>query len=178
MTNINVEDLNMKLNNNLNNFKENIGGLLPGVARPALLENLLTNVNGQGFKLKAKAMINIQSQTQLKVTPFNLEDKKSIEKTLIDSGRGKVESHGSDFLFSVHTLSGDTIILHKKLIKEMKDKYKISIGQIRKDVLKTIAPFERTYKDLYRAEEKKLEKIITDANNAIETTYNQAINLF
>lgn len=155
-------------------FLDQLLWLQVGKASPKLIENIDCFIPSWGMEQKVSQIANvtaIDGQT-LKVEPWDKWTMSSIEKGIYDSGTGLTpQGMGEYLLIKIPQMTTERRRDLTKLVSKMGEEAKISVRNIRQDVLKTIKA-QVDAKTMSETEqwilEKEVEKIIKDYNTKID----------
>jgi ribosome recycling factor len=148
-----------------------------GRANPALLDSIMVSSYGSLQPIKNIASINLEDARTMKVTPWDRNQIKDIEKAITDSGLpfslsvndGGVRVHVPQMTEE----SKKTII---KIVKEKLEEARVRVRNVRHDTLKDIdtgeerGDFAEDAKNRYKDD---LQKMVDTSNKNLEELFNK-----
>lgn len=144
-----------------------------GRATPIVLDGVYVEVYGAMQPLKNLGSISVEDPKTLRVVPWDKSQVKDIERAIGAQNLGlsvATDEQGLRVIFPMLTTEN-----RQKLVKILKDKMedaRISVRKVRESVLDDIKGSELPEDDTHRAKE-ELQKIIDEANNALESVFNK-----
>lgn len=155
-------------------FVEQLAWLQVGKASPRLIENIDCFIPSRDMTQKVSQMANVtilDSQT-LKIEPRDKGTLSSIEKGIYDSDTGLTpQNMGESILIKIPPMTTERRRDMTKLVSKLGEEAKISVRNIRHDVLKDIKASVDA-KEMSETEqetlEKEIEKLIKDQNTLID----------
>lgn len=169
---ITLEQSDSKFQDALNHFQRELSSIRAGRASTKLVENLEASVYGQKMPLIQLANITVVDPTLLMIQPWdksNLEEiKKAVETA--DIGINPVVD-GDTLKLPVPQMTEERRLEYVKIMKLKAEEARISIRQIRKDVLVGLDEMKENKElseDEFSAMEKELQQKVDNANEAVE----------
>lgn len=126
-------------------FSDELKGIRTGRATPGLIENIRVEYYGSPTPLKQISSISVPESRMLVVKPFDVSVMKNIEKALLKSDLGMTpNSDGKILRLQVPALSEERRKQIVNQVKELAEKAKISIRNIRRDSNKQADQLEKS----------------------------------
>lgn len=169
---MNLSDYKSQFESAITRLKEELSGLRTGRAAPSVIENILVDCYGAKMPLLQLASISAPEPRQLLVQPWDPTNLKSIEKALeiADLGFGVVIQE-KIIRLNVPMLTEERRTEIVKNLKQLLEKNKVSLRQIREKVREEIIKQERDRQisedEKYRLQE-VLDKITKEYTDKIE----------
>lgn len=159
---------------------EEFAAVRTGRANPALIEGLKVNAYGTTMSLRELATISAAGPQILYITPWDQTNIEPILKALRESSLNLVATEENGIVkLPVPSLSSERREELVKLIGEKTEKAKISIRQIRHEIIAEIEKREKERKitedEKFRSKE-RIQKIIEEISEKIEGLYKQKEN--
>jgi ribosome recycling factor len=155
-------------------FLDQLLWLQVGKASPKLIENIDCYIPSWGMEQKISqiASVMVLDNQTLKIEPWDKGTMSSIEKGIYDSGTGLTpQGMGSHILIKIPPMTTERRREMTKLVAKMWEEAKISIRNIRHDILKDIKAsvdaklMSETEQELL---EKDVEKLIKEYNTKVD----------
>ncbi|MCA9353037.1 ribosome recycling factor [Patescibacteria group bacterium] len=143
-----------------------------GRANPALLDGVMVNSYGSMQPIKNIASINLEDARTMKVSPWDKNQIKDIEKAILDSQLPfslSIDEGGVRVHIPQMTEESKTKIL--KIVKEKLEDARIKARNVRHDTMKYIEENEEYSEDMQKKFKEDLEKKIVTANKQLEDIY-------
>lgn len=148
-----------------------------GRASPSVLDSVTVESYGARQPLKNVASIAIEDPKTLRIAPWDKSQLKEIEKSILASNLGlsvATDDIGIRVIFPQLTTETRTTLV--KLLKEKLEEARITVRKERERIWDDIQSQEKTGKmtedEKFRAKD-DLQKIIDEANNALEGTFDK-----
>jgi ribosome recycling factor len=137
-------------------------------ADPAILQNIKVQLSSGMIELKKIASLaaNVNSR-ELRITPFDKENMKSISSALLKSELGNVTDVKNEILLTLRPLTDEYKEKIKKEVKEICNRTKENLRQIRHDFLNNLKKEEKA-EDERKRKEKEAQNIFDKCNKQIE----------
>lgn len=161
-----IRDLEDRLKTSIKVMEDRFNNIQTGRANPRILDKVEVMYYSVPTPLKQLAIISVPEARQLQIKPFDKSALSLIEKAIFESNIGLTPNNDGEYIrINMPQLTMDR---RKELVKEAKniaEETKISVRNIRKDILNSI-------EDEREDEVKRLEK---EVQNKIDE-YNQLID--
>lgn len=142
-----------------------------GRASPMVLDSITVESYGSYVPLKNVASVSIEDPKTLRIAPWDKTQIKAIEKAISGANLGlsvAVDDLGMRVIFpQLTTESRQTLV---KVLKEKLEESRITVRRERENVLKAMEGAGMTEDEMFNAKE-ELQKIINEANSALEATF-------
>lgn len=146
-----------------------------GRASPMVLDGISIESYGSNMPLKNVASVSIEDPKTLRVSPWDKNQIKSIEKAIMAANLGlsvAVDDSGIRVIFPQLTTESRQSLV--KVLKEKLEESRIAVRREREDVVGDIDAKQKegkmTEDEKFRAKE-ELQKIITETNNKLEELF-------
>jgi ribosome recycling factor len=121
----------------LESFKTKLSSIRTGQVSSRVLDNILVEAYGSHLHVNELATITIPEAGQILITPFDKTIISAIEKALVDSNIGaNPNNNGAGIRLIFPPLTQETRILKTKEVYKILEELKISVRNIRQDLLK------------------------------------------
>ena len=167
-----INELTQSLKKNKDHLKDEFAGISVGRANPAIIENIEVACYGTTQPIKNTANISCPDPQTLRVEPWDKSIIGTIEKAITEAKIGITpQNMGDNILLPVPTLTEERRKQVCKKVSEIAEQAKISIRNIRHDILKKIKN-QKEEKEISEDEasrlEKQLQEKIDEANKEID----------
>ncbi len=146
-----------------------------GRASPIVLDAVTVESYGSRVPLKNTASVSIEDPKTLRITPFDNNQVKDIEKAIAGANLGlsvATDDLGIRVIFP--QLTTDTRVTLVKVLKEKLEEQRITVRRERERIWEDVQAKERegklTEDEKFRAKE-ELQKIINEANRNLEASF-------
>ncbi|WP_372366909.1 ribosome recycling factor [Candidatus Uabimicrobium sp. HlEnr_7] len=154
-------------------FSDELKGIRTGRATPGLIENIRVEYYGSPTPLKQISSISVPEPRMLVVKPFDVSVMKNIEKALLKSDLGMTpNSDGKILRLQVPALSEERRKQIVNQVKELAEKAKISIRNIRRDSNKQADQLEKS-SEISEDDCKALKEEVQDFTKKFEDKVNE-----
>ena len=150
-------------------------GLHTGRATPAVLDTIIIDSYGSKMPIKNVASINIEDPKTIRVSPWDKNQVKEIEKAVNTANLGlsvTVDKEGLRVIFP--QLTEETRAGLVKILKAKLEEARISARKEREEIWNDVGRLEKDGKmsedDKFRAKD-EIQKIIDEANNKLEALF-------
>lgn len=157
-----------KMDKAINSLEERFVQVRAGRANPSMLDDVYLDYYGTKTKLKALATIFVPEARQITIKPFDKTLLGSIEKAIFEANLGVTPNNNGESVFI--TIPALTEERRKELVKQVKEyaeEGRISIRNIRKDIIDIIKK-----DDLPEDEERNiidnLQEVVNNYNKKVE----------
>jgi ribosome recycling factor len=121
----------------LDNLKIKLTSIQTGQVNSRVLDNILVEAYGSHLHINELATITIPEAGQILITPFDKTVIAAIEKALVDGNIGaNPNNNGAGIRLIFPPLTQETRILKTKEVHKILEEMKISVRNIRQDLLK------------------------------------------
>jgi len=148
-----------------------------GRANPALLDSIMVESYGSFQPIKNIASINVEEVRVLRISPWDKNTVKDIERAIQQSGLPlSVTADGNGLRASIPQLTEESKKGIVKLVKEKLEDARVSVRMERQRIEKDIDAMEKaggfSEDDKFRAKE-ELQKIVDDINQRLEEAFDK-----
>lgn len=161
-----LKDLEDRLKTSIKVMEERFNNIQTGRANPRILDKVEVIYYSTPTPLKQLAVISIPEARQLQIKPFDKSTLSLIEKAIFESNIGLTPNNDGEVIrINMPQLTMDR---RKELVKEAKniaEETKISVRNIRKDILNSI---EEEREDEVKRIEKEVQNKIDEYNHLID----------
>ena len=157
-----------KMNKAITALEDKFTSVRAGRANPSMLDEVFVDYYGTKTPLKQLATIFVPEARQISVKPFDKNLLGKIEKAIFEANLGVTPNNNGETVFI--TIPPLTEERRKELVKQVKEyaeEGRISIRNIRKDIIDTIKKDELP-EDEERNIVEKLQEVVNDYNKQIE----------
>ena len=169
-----LSETKQRMQKALEHLREELAGVRTGRANPALLEGVKVEAYGTKMDLRDLASINTPEPRLLVIQVWDAGNVPAIEKAIRESGIGLNPVTENNLIrVPIPPLSEERRREMIKLVGEKSENARVSIRQIRREVLEEIDKAEKKKKisedDKFRFHE-QVQKITDEFSNQIDTT--------
>lgn len=157
-----------KMNKAITALEDKFTSVRAGRANPSMLDEVFVDYYGTKTPLKQLATIFVPEARQISVKPFDKSLLGKIEKAIFEANLGVTPNNNGETVFI--TIPPLTEERRKELVKQVKEyaeEGRISIRNIRKDIIDTIKKDELP-EDEERNIVENLQEVVNDYNKQIE----------
>lgn len=157
-----------KMNKAITALEDKFTSVRAGRANPSMLDEVFVDYYGTKTPLKQLATIFVPEARQISVKPFDKNLLGKIEKAIFEANLGVTPNNNGETVFI--TIPPLTEERRKELVKQVKEyaeEGRISIRNIRKDIIDTIKKDELP-EDEERNIVENLQEVVNDYNKQIE----------
>ena len=157
-----------KMNKAIESLEERFTSVRAGRANPSMLDEVFVDYYGTKTPLKQLATIFVPEARQISIKPFDKSLLSAIEKAIFEANIGVTPNNNGESIFiTIPPLTEDRRKELVKQIKEYSEEGRISIRNIRKDIIDVIK------KDGHSEDEERnivdlLQETVNDYNKRIE----------
>ena len=157
-----------KMDKAINAMEEKFNGVRAGRANPSMLDDVMVDYYGNPTPLKQVATIYVPEARQLNVKPFDKGLLSEIEKAIFEANLGVTPSNNGESVFiTIPELTEERRKELVKQVKELSEEGRISIRNIRKEIIDDIKNDDFS-EDEERNMIDKLQEIVNEYNKKIE----------
>lgn len=169
---MNINDYKPKFETALERLKEELATLRTGRTSPSVVENIMVESYGAKMPLLQLASINSPEPRQLVVQPWDASNLKAIEKAINEANLGfSVVIQEKMIRLNAPMLTEERRNEIVKNLKEILEKIKVSLRQVREKAREEIGQMEKNKEisedEKYRSQE-ELDKITHEYTEKIE----------
>ena len=165
-----------KMQKTLDSLKRDLDSLRTGRATPALVENILVDFYGVATPLKQLASISIPEARVILIEPWDKNSVQFVEKSILQSDLGLMPNNdGNALRINIPILTEERRRTLVRLVGTKVEESRVSIRNIRRDMLEHIRSMERTSdlsKDISKRAQLQLQNLTDLYINQIETIRN------
>ncbi len=164
-----VTEAKEKFGKSIESLNFNLGKLRSGRANPAILSGIKCDYYGEKMDILSLSSVQIPEPRQLYVKPYSREDIKTIAAAISMANLGinpQVEADG--IRLTVPPMTEETRRDIAKRAKGLGEEAKVSIRNIRRDVLSLLKEDDSMSDDYKATIEKQIQKEVDAANKQVE----------
>lgn len=157
-----------KMDKSMISLNEKFTSVRAGRANPKMLDGIMVNYYGVDTEIKSLATISVPEARQINIKPFDRSILSGIEKAIFEANLGVTPNNNGEMIFI--TIPPLTEERRKELVKQIKEyaeEGRISIRNIRRDVIDEIKE---------NVESEDTEKSIIDRLQDTVDEYNKKID--
>ena len=166
MGEIDLSDIERRMDGALEALNREFGGLRTGRASPALLDPLTVDAYGSQMPLNQVGTVNAPEARLLTVQVWDQQLVKAVEKSVVESNLGlNPQTEGNLIRIPIPDLSEERRVELKKIAGKYAEQGKIAIRNVRRDGMDTLKQMERDgeiSQDEQRSQSEEIQKL-TDA---------------
>ena len=166
MAEIDLSDIERRMDGALEALNREFGGLRTGRASPALLDPLTVDAYGSQMPLNQLGTVNAPEARLLTVQVWDQQLVKAVEKSVVESDLGlNPQTEGNLIRIPIPDLSEERRVELKKIAGKYAEQGKIAIRNVRRDGMDTLKQMERDgeiSQDEQRSQSEEIQKL-TDA---------------
>ena len=166
MGEIDLSDIERRMDGALEALNREFGGLRTGRASPALLDPLTVDAYGSQMPLNQVGTVNAPEARLLTVQVWDQQLVKAVEKSVVESNLGlNPQTEGNLIRIPIPDLSEERRLELKKIAGKYAEQGKIAIRNVRRDGMDTLKQMERDgeiSQDEQRSQSEEIQKL-TDA---------------
>ena len=166
MAEIDLNDIERRMDGALEALNREFGGLRTGRASPALLDSLTVDAYGAQMPLNQVGTINAPEARLLTVQVWDQQLVKAVEKSVVESNLGlNPQTEGNLIRIPIPDLSEERRVELKKIAGKYAEQGKIAIRNVRRDGMDTLKQMERDgeiSQDEQKLQSEEIQKL-TDA---------------
>ena len=166
MGEIDLSDIERRMDGALEALNREFGGLRTGRASPALLDPLTVDAYGSQMPLNQLGTVNAPEARLLTVQVWDQQLVKAVEKSVVESNLGlNPQTEGNLIRIPIPDLSEERRLELKKIAGKYSEQGKIAIRNVRRDGMDTLKQMERDgeiSQDEQRSQSEEIQKL-TDA---------------
>ena len=157
-----------KMNKASNALEERFTSVRAGRANPSMLDDVTVDYYGTMTPIKQVATIFVPEARQLNVKPFDKTMLNAIEKAIFEANLGVAPSNNGESVFiTIPALTEERRKELVKQVKEISEEGRISIRNIRKEVIDDIKDADFS-EDEERTLIDELQEVVNEYNKKIE----------
>ena len=157
-----------KMNKAINALEERFTSVRAGRANPSMLDDVTVDYYGTMTPIKQVATIFVPEARQLNVKPFDKTMLNAIEKAIFEANLGVAPSNNGESVFiTIPALTEERRKELVKQVKEISEEGRISIRNIRKEVIDDIKDADFS-EDEERTLIDELQEVVNEYNKKIE----------
>lgn len=155
-----------------NHLIKDLSSVRAGRANPKLVEDIEVDVYGQRVPVKQLANVSVVDPTLLLIQPWDKNNVNEIKKSIefADIGINPVID-GSNLRLPIPALTEERRLEYIKIMKQKVEEAKISVRQVRKDVLNGLDEQKKDKvisEDEFKLQEKQLQKEVEECNTRLD----------
>lgn len=144
MAEIDLNDIERRMDGALEALNREFGGLRTGRASPALLDPLTVDAYGSQMPLNQVGTVNAPEARLLTVQVWDQQLVKAVEKSVVESNLGlNPQTEGNLIRIPIPDLSEERRVELKKIAGKYAEQGKIAIRNVRRDGMDTLKQMER-----------------------------------
>lgn len=157
----------------MEHFHHELSSVRTGRANPALLGTVMVESYGSKVPIQQVANITVSDAKTLTISPWDKGQIQEIEKGIMAANLGFTPGNdGNVVRINLPPLTEDRRKEMVKLVGQIAEKAKISIRQVREDIIKAVKREESegdATKDDVAGAQKKIQEIVDDYNSQIRS---------
>lgn len=158
-----------KMNKSIESLKGSLAKLRSGRANPAMLDGIKCDYYGEKMDISALCSIQMPEPRQLYVKPYSREDIKSIAAAIAGANLGiNPQTEADGIRIVVPALTEDIRKDIAKKAKALGEEAKVSIRNIRRDILGLIKEDDGLSDDYKERVEDEIQKEVESANKQVD----------
>ena len=164
----NENDIKSRMDKVIESMESRFTTVRAGRANPKMLDGVMVNYYGVDTDIKSLATISVPEARQINIKPFDRTVLSSIEKAIFEANLGVTPNNNGEMIFI--TIPPLTEERRKELVKQIKEyaeEGRISIRNIRRDIIDEIKA---------NIESEDTEKSIIDRLQTVVDEYNKNID--
>jgi ribosome recycling factor len=177
MAEIDLNDIERRMDGALDALNREFGGLRTGRASPALLDPLTVDAYGSQMPLNQVGTVNAPEARLLTVQVWDQQLVKAVEKAVVESDLGlNPQTEGNLIRIPIPDLSEERRVELKKIAGKYAEQGKIAVRNVRRDGMDTLKQMERdgeTSQDEQKLQSDEIQKLtdayISKIDTALET---------
>ena len=166
MAEIDLRDIERRMDGALEALNREFGGLRTGRASPGLLDPLTVDAYGSQMPLNQVGTVNAPEARLLTVQVWDQQLVKAVEKSVVESNLGlNPQTEGNLIRIPIPDLSEERRVELKKIAGKYAEQGKIAIRNVRRDGMDTLKQMERDgeiSQDEQKSQSEEIQKL-TDA---------------
>jgi ribosome recycling factor len=174
MAEIDLNDIERRMDGALEALNREFGGLRTGRASPALLDPLTVDAYGSQMPLNQVGTVNVPEARLLTVQVWDQQLVKAVEKSVVESNLGlNPQTEGNLIRIPIPDLSEERRVELKKIAGKYAEQGKIAIRNVRRDGMDTLKQMERDgeiSQDQQKSQSEELQKLTDAQILKIDTT--------
>lgn len=157
-----------KMDRAIEALEDKFSSVRAGRANPSMLDDVKVDYYGNPTPIKQVATVFVPEARQLNIKPFDKSLLGAIEKAIFEANLGVTPSNNGESVFiTVPQLTEDRRKELVKQVRELSEEGRISIRNIRKDIIDDIKKDEHSL-DEERGIIDRLQEVVNDYNKKIE----------
>jgi ribosome recycling factor len=174
MAEIDLNDIERRMDGALEALNREFGGLRTGRASPALLDPLTVDAYGSQMPLNQVGTVNAPEARLLTVQVWDQQLVKAVEKSVVESNLGlNPQTEGNLIRIPIPDLSEERRVELKKIAGKYAEQGKIAIRNVRRDGMDTLKQMERDgeiSQDEQKSQSEEIQKLTDAQISKIDTT--------
>lgn len=167
-----INEVNQKMDEAIAHLKSSLGTLRAGAVNPSVLDKIKIDYYGEMTSIKAVASVTAASATQLVVKAFDPTAIKAIIAAIGQSDLGVNPVLDQNVIrINFPPLSGERRAEIAKMAKSYCDDNKVTIRNIRKDVINKVKKSEEFSEDMEKRIENEIQKAHDSHIKSIDAIY-------
>lgn len=157
-----------KMNKAIEALEKHFSTVRAGRANPSSLDGVMVSYYGVDTPLKQLATISVPEARLLQIKPFDRNCLSQIEKAIFESNLGYTPNNdGETIRIVIPQLTEDRRIELTKQVKAMAEDCKVSIRNIRREVIEDIEK-EELPEDIQKSNTNKIQDLVNEYNKIVE----------
>jgi ribosome recycling factor len=174
MAEIDLSDIERRMDGALEALNREFGGLRTGRASPSLLDPLTVDAYGSQMPLNQVGTVNAPEARLITVQVWDQQLVKAVEKAVVESNLGlNPQTEGNLIRIPIPDLSEERRVELKKIAGKYAEQGKIAIRNVRRDGMDTLKQMERDgeiSQDQQKSQSEELQKLTDAQILKIDTT--------
>lgn len=169
----NDSDVKIKMDKVISNMESRFTTVRAGRANPNILNGVMVEYYGAPTPLNAVSTISVPEARQLMIKPFDKSLLKEIEKAIYAAELGLTPNNNGEVVFlTIPELTEETRKNYVKQVKEMAEKAKIALRNVRQDANNAIKKSEVS-EDEEKRNMDQVQKLIDKYNQIVDEKYKE-----
>ncbi len=156
----------------MEHYQHELSSVRTGRANPALLSTVMVESYGSKMPINQVANISVSDAKTLTISPWDKSQLPEIEKGILEANLGFTPSNdGNVIRINLPAMTEDRRKEMAKLVGQMAEHARISIRQVREDIMKAVKKSESdgdATKDDVAHAQKKVQDLVDDYNKQIK----------
>jgi len=167
-----IKSCSEKMEKVIKNLQHEFSLIRTGRANPHLLEKVQVEYYGSNLPVNQVATITIPEARTIEIKPWDLNALPEIEKAILKSDIGITpQNDGKIIRLILPPLTEERRVELTKIVKKIAESHKVSLRNVRRDVIKELKDMEKEKKisedERFRKEE-EVDKVLKEKINVID----------
>lgn len=180
-----IKSSEQKLKKTIDDCKRKLAAIRTGRASPALVENIAVEYYGTSVPIKQLAGISVPESRSIRIQPYDKNALKDIEKAILKSDLGITpKNEGGVIHLNLPQLTEERRKELTKVIKHLGEEHKVSLRNIRREVMDALKKQKGSGELSEDAEKKKeqelqklIDKYVKDIDSIIDSKHKEIMEV-